>query len=75
MTKDPEFKSVTIVKYQEGRVVCGLVNSKTTYGGYAGFKPSVAGIDDALLYSLNTEDPATADAINAGIHDACGAPR
>jgi hypothetical protein len=37
MTKDPEFKSVTIVKYQEGRVVCGLVNSKTTYGGYAGF--------------------------------------
>jgi hypothetical protein len=31
MMKKPEFKSVTVVKYQEGRVVCGLVRLVLTW--------------------------------------------
>jgi hypothetical protein len=73
LIKDPEFKSITVLDYQGGRVVCGLVNSKDSYGGYVGFKPFVAGIDDALVYAIDPENPALADAANAGIDDACGA--
>jgi hypothetical protein len=73
--KDPEFKSITLVDYQGGRVVCGLANSKNSYGEYVGFKPFVAGIDDALVYAIDPENPALADAANAGINDACGAPK
>jgi hypothetical protein len=72
LLKDPEFKSVTVVKYQEGRVVCGLVKPKTSHGENVGFKPFVAGVDDALLYAIDPENPALADAANAGINDACG---
>lgn len=50
--KDPssaQFKDVRIVKVPEGKVVCGQVNAKNSYGGYAGYKYFIASAQRQVL--------------------------
>lgn len=46
MLRDPEsakFRNVRLVQYLDGAVVCGEVNGKNAFGGYAGYSDFVAG--------------------------------
>lgn len=74
--KDPnsaEFQNLRIANYNNGKVVCGEINAKNSYGGYVGYKRFVAGISGALIFSASNEyDPDINDAYNAGINEACG---
>lgn len=74
--KDPEsarFKNVRLVPYSTGKVFCGEVNAKNSYGGYIGFMPFVAGISGAEIYDTrNSKYPDIQAASNAGIVAACG---
>jgi len=52
--KDPEsakFTGMKIKKYGEGRLVCGHVNAKNSYGGYVGSKAFVAAPFIAQIYA------------------------
>lgn len=67
--KDPNsaiFQNTRVIDYGSGKIVCGLVNSKNSYGGYVGSTPFVAGVDDTQIYQ--DSDTLT---FNAGIKDAC----
>lgn len=72
--KDPssaQFRNVTVRKSEAGRVVCGEVNAKNSYGGYVGFRQFVAGVAGADTESTDTEYPNITRAANAGITMAC----
>jgi hypothetical protein len=75
--KDPgsaQFRNVRVVPYKNGRVVCGEVNGKNSYGGYVGFTPFVAGeLGSTLYYSSEYRDIEMA--ANAGLISACGLGR
>lgn len=54
--KDPssaQFKDVRVVKVKEGKLVCGQVNGKNSYGGYGGFKYFLA---SPSRHQLETSD-------------------
>jgi hypothetical protein len=73
MLKDPssaQFEQIRLVDYQDGKVVCGEVNAKNSYGGYVGFRPFVAGPIGATFYE-QSEHPDIERAANAGLLDAC----
>ena len=73
--KDPDsakFQNVRIVDYEGGKVVCGEVNGKNSYGGYVGYKPFAAGISGSTLYDTRSKYPDLNAAVNAGIIAACG---
>lgn len=73
--KDPDsatFQAVRLVDYFEGKVVCGRVNAKNSYGGYVGYKPFVAGPGGATIYDADMRYPAVSIASHAGISAACG---
>ncbi len=73
--KDPDsakFQNVRIADYDGGKVVCGEVNGKNSYGGYVGYKRFAAGISGATIYDTSSEYPNINDASNAGINAACG---
>jgi len=72
--KDPDsakFRNVRIVRYLEGKVVCGEVNGKNSYGGYAGFTPFVASQNASTLFHTDSKYPEVQEASNAGITAAC----
>lgn len=72
--KDPsssQFRNVRIVDYSDGKVICGEVNGKNSYGGYVGFFPFVASTESSTLYSRDSEYPEIQSAANAGISLAC----
>lgn len=80
--KDPnsaQFNGVRLVSYAGGKVICGTVNAKNSFGGYVGFTPFVASPQGATLYEEYT-DPASHPTLvaarnraqNAGIAAACG---
>jgi hypothetical protein len=75
MMKDPDsakFQQVRLVDFNGGKVVCGQVNSKNSYGGYAGYTNFVASSSSATLFeSGNTKYPEIDAASNTGITTAC----
>lgn len=74
LLKDPDsakFRDVMIKDYREGKVICGEVNGKNSYGGYVGFSKFVASPYEATLYDNNTRYRDVWIASNAGIDTAC----
>lgn len=72
--KDPDsakFRDVRLKAYFDGAVVCGQVNAKNSYGGYAGFKSFVAGIKGATLRDESSRYATANAASNTGIGAAC----
>ena len=72
--KDPDsaqFRNVRIANYMDGKVVCGEVNGKNSYGGYVGFGPFVASTDSSTLYDRDSQYPDIQSASNAGLNSAC----
>lgn len=74
--KDPDsakFQNLRIANYNNGKVVCGEINTKNSYGGYVGYERFVAGISGAEIFDKKSdEDQNINDAYNAGINEACG---
>jgi hypothetical protein len=73
--RDPDsakFQDVRIVDYNEGKVVCGKVNGKNAYGGYAGFTSFAAGMHGASLADNSSRYNEINIYGNAGIAQACG---
>ena len=73
--KDPtsaQFRNVRLVPYVNGKVVCGEVNGKNSYGGYSGFTAFVSGINQSSLYDRQSGYPEVEAASNAGLTAACG---
>jgi hypothetical protein len=73
--KDPssaQFRNVRIADYQNKKVICGEVNGKNSYGGYAGFSLFVSGISLASIYSSESRYADIERASNAGLIAACG---
>lgn len=74
LLKDPDsaqFKDVRLVDYRDGKVVCGRVNAKNSYGGYVGYKQFVAGVNDAELWVSEPKYGDIERAANAGLNSAC----
>ena len=72
--KDPsgaQFRNVRLVSYLDGKVICGEVNGKNSYGGYVGFSPFVASTTASDLYDKDSKYPDIQSASNAGITAAC----
>lgn len=72
--KDPgsaQFQKMVVRKIDEGRVVCGEVNAKNSYGGYVGFKHFVSGVAGAQIESTGSRYPDIDRAANAGLRMAC----
>lgn len=73
--KDPDsakFQNVRVVDYNDGKVVCGEVNAKNSYGGYVGYASFVAGVLNAKTYDTSSQYEYINEAANAGIVAACG---
>ncbi len=73
--KDPDsakFQNIRIAEYDGGKVVCGEINAKNSYGGYVGYKRFVAGASGATILDTSSKYPHINDASNAGINAACG---
>ena len=72
--KDPDsakFRNTRLVPHLQGAVVCGEVNAKNSYGGYAGFSRFAAGIQGATLEDNSSRHPDINSAANAGIDLVC----
>jgi hypothetical protein len=72
--KDPDsakFQDLRVVDYAGGKVVCGEVNAKNSYGGYVGYKQFAAGIWNAEIYDADSRYSDITTASNAGIEAAC----
>ena len=72
--KDPDsakFQNLRIADFDGGKVVCGEINAKNSYGGYVGYKRFVAGTSVATIYDTSSKYPDINDAFNAGIVAAC----
>lgn len=73
--KDPDsakFQNLRIADFDGGKVVCGEINAKNSYGGYVGYKRFIAGTSAATIYNTSSKYPEINDASNAGIVAACG---
>lgn len=73
--KDPDsakFQNVRLRDFEGGKVVCGEVNGKNSYGAYAGFTPFVGGITGSTMLDISSRYPDVNNASNAGIYLACG---
>jgi hypothetical protein len=76
LLKDPDsakFQKIRIRDYQGEVVVCGEVNAKNSYGGYAGYRLFIAGVSAANLeYTSGRSDPTFYADINHEMIVACG---
>jgi len=73
--KDPgaaQFRNVRVVPYLEGKVICGEVNGKNSYGAYVGFRQFVASPASATTLSTGSKYKTTDDLANVGLRAACG---
>ncbi|WP_157879033.1 hypothetical protein [Pararhodospirillum photometricum] len=71
--KDPEsvkFKDVSIVGFEDGKVVCGKYNAKNSYGAYVGYNKFVS--DGVIVSFYENKISDVQNSINAGIIAACG---
>lgn len=76
LMKDPDsskFRNIREVSIPDGIVFCGEVNSKNSYGGYAGFTWFVAGVEHADVFVSSTNPRKASDiaAENIAISSAC----
>lgn len=74
--KDPDsakFQDMVVRDYQGGKVVCGEVNSKNSYGGYVGFTPFVSGPESAMLLDKDSRKNMAefVRAVNSALYAAC----
>lgn len=74
--KDPgsaQFKNVRLAPFGTGKVVCGEVNAKNSYGGYVGYTRFVASTDSSTLASrsLDSRFPEIDAASDEGVDTAC----
>lgn len=67
-----KFRNVVIRPYGYGRVVCGEVNAKNSYGGYVGFTRFVASNEESAIEDNSSQYQAINEASNAGLYAACG---
>jgi hypothetical protein len=74
--KDPgsaQFRNVRVESFEGGKVVCGQINGKNSYGGYVGFKQFVASPISATFESTGSRYPQADVLANTGLYSACGA--
>jgi len=73
--KDPssaQFRNVRLVAWRSWQVVCGEVNAKNSYGGYAGFTKFVGSPSATTIeQTIDPRAPSIALSKNAGIDSAC----
>ncbi|UXC18532.1 putative periplasmic lipoprotein [Comamonas squillarum] len=72
--KDPaaaQFRNVRVMQFTNGRVVCGEVNGKNSYGAYVGFKRFAASNNSGTIESTGNRYPHIDVAANSGIDAAC----
>lgn len=72
--KDPDSAKISntrVVQWRSGKVVCGEVNAKNSYGGYVGNRPFVAGSTRATLWDTSSRHKEILDASNAALREAC----
>lgn len=74
--KDPDsakFQEMVVRDHRGGKVVCGNVNSKNSYGGYVGFTPFVAGPTTAMLLDTDSRKNMAGfvAAVNYALYTAC----
>lgn len=70
-----KFRATRMVTYGgngTGRLMCGEVNAKNSYGGYTGFTRFVAGVNGASMYNADSKYAEVNSAYNAGLFAACG---
>lgn len=73
--KDPgsaQFRNVRVAQFGPGKVVCGEINGKNSYGGYVGFRSFAASPIGATIQSTGNRYPEIDEAANSGIGAACG---
>lgn len=73
--KDPEaarFRNVVIKSYIDGKIICGELNGKNSYGAYVGYRPFAASPMDAVLQSTGSRYASTDELANTGLRNACG---
>lgn len=74
--KDPDstnFRNVFIREFAGGRVVCGEVNAKNSYGAYVGFRKFVANPENVTMFNTGQGGAPDIDAAsNVGVVAACG---
>lgn len=73
--KDPssaQFRNVRLANYMGGKVICGEVNAKNSYGGYVGFTRFVASTTHSTLPCTKSKYPEANEASDAGLNSACG---
>lgn len=72
--KDPEaarFQNVRIVPYLEGKIICGEVNGKNSYGAYVGYSNFAASPMMVTLESKNGRYASIDELANTGLRNAC----
>lgn len=73
--KDPasaRFQNLRVQTHPEGKIVCGEVNAKNSFGGYVGFRQFIAGSTHATIQDIDKRHPEIAAAANFGITTYCG---
>jgi hypothetical protein len=73
--KDPssaQFRNVRLVTFGSGKVICGEVNAKNSYGGYVGFKRFVASPYQSETERTGGRYPEIDSLSNTGLNSACG---
>ena len=73
--KDPEsarFRNQKIIEFRGGKLLCGEVNAKNSYGGYVGFLPYMASRGYVILMG-NDAARGGVDAVNMSLFNiSCG---
>ena len=75
--KDPEsarFRSIEIRDFQGGKLICGEVNAKNSYGGYVGYQKFLASNLHAMMRSVADARRSTSWGETVAIDEACGDP-
>ena len=73
--KDPtsaQFRNVRVLPHVSGKIVCGEINGKNSYGGYVGFRPFAASPSGATMLRTGGKYAEVDELSNVGLRAACG---
>lgn len=73
--KDPgsaQFRSVRIVNHPNGKLICGEINGKNSYGGYVGFRLFAASPSGATTLRTGGRYAEVDELSNVGLRAGCG---
>ena len=73
--KDPgsvQFRNVRLVSHPNGKLICGEINAKNTYGGYVGFRLFAASPLGATTLVTGGRYVEVDELANVGLRAACG---